>query len=209
MPTLNYPLLGRMISRNHEVAHDPGIDPHVLHYYDSRVAAPHAAFTLAEDGLRTAEGKLHLERGEYHVALTGFEPIYRAARGVVAAFDPNLTLPPALSQCPTDTDKCNAIRALAAVIDDHDETAAWAKDLANGDFGKRAPVVLEEADDVVKMQPVHQAAVTARAAAYGPAYEAFIAFKALVRAVHGPKSTYYRRLSVRRIAADANAEPAN
>jgi hypothetical protein len=120
---------------------------------------------------------------------------------------PHLVLPETLKSVRTDTDKMDAIESLQEVLEANG-AAGWAQDLLGGDFGRLAPDTIREIDEAIQVDASLAAARRARAQAFGPAHEAYLSFKRLVRAACGPTSRDYRRIHIRSMEAEEpSAEP--
>ena len=69
--------------------------------YDNVLKAPALAYLDAYAGVKAAENTYQEKLEASNVALDSFEPQFREARSVVAAFLPTLTLPATLKDQPT------------------------------------------------------------------------------------------------------------
>ena len=118
------------------------------------------------------------------------------------------SVPETLKSQPTYTDKKLAVERLLDAIDDHPD-APWAKTLLEGEFGKRAPLVIKEIDEATAADRNLMSARNERAKAYGPTYEAYLSFKRVVRSALGPASKEYRSIHIRSNGSieDDPAEP--
>ena len=72
----------------------------------------------------------------------------------------------------------------------------WADNLLKGPFGVQAPLVIKEIAESVEANKDLSKAREARAKAYGPAYEHYLAFKRVVREAYGPTSKEYKRIHI-------------
>ncbi|MEO7329873.1 MAG: hypothetical protein ABI193_14945 [Minicystis sp.] len=200
MATIDYARFTRVLNRCEEVAQEPGMKASVVLVYKEVLKGPSQAYLAADDGVTKAGSSFGKENKEALGALQALDGVYREARSVVAAFVTGIVLPDTLKTCRTDTDKVDAIEALVGIFDEH-TGEKWADTLSSGDFGTRALVTIKEIHEAIEANKGLSEARTARAAAYGPAYEAYLKLKRVVRNALGPASKQYKRIHFR----DANA----
>jgi hypothetical protein len=193
---IDYVRFVRVTTRCAEVGTDPGISSIVGLIYKETAEAPMKAFLEASTAVDNATSAFAKENKEALAALSKLDGPYRVARSAVVAVLPETVLPDTLKTQPTDTDKLIAIERLLDVIDDNVGTP-WANALLVGEFGQQAPKTVKELTEAIAANKTHAKAVTARAAAYGPAYEAYLPFKRVVRDALGPASKEYRRIHLR------------
>jgi hypothetical protein len=124
---------------------------------------------------------------------------------VAAAFVVGVVLPDTLKAQRTDTDQVDAIEDLVAIVDEH-AGEPWAEVIASGEFGQKAPQTIKEIHEAIEANKGLSEARTARAAAYGPAYEAYLKFKRVVRDALGPASKQYKRIHFRDASTSAKEE---
>lgn len=204
---IDYSSFDRVLTRAEEVAAEPDVKPSVKRVYEERTRESAMAFRATHAALRAAETASGKEGAEARVALLAIDAPYRLARAIAFSYVPTLQIPTTLKQQPTDTDKMNAIRALLRVLDERDETEAWAAEQLEGDFGRLAPDAIREIEEWIQANKDLQRARDARIAAAAPAYERFLAFKDVVRQAYGSKAIQYKRIHLRPGAAEAPAEP--
>ncbi len=191
---ISYSMLGRYLERSDELAGDAELPPLLKSFHAARLVAPTAAFRTAHVALVAAESAASKERGEVKKALESIAQPYRFVRALVTGHAPDFVLPEALGSLATDTDKKLALEALLHRID-ASAGEAWADELAQSEFAKRAPDVIREIEEDAAARTALSRAIETRAATFGPAYEAFMAFRAAVRAGCGPTSRLYRRIA--------------
>lgn len=207
MAALDYARLKRVLLRCDEIAKEPDANPIVLRVFTEVVQPTSNTFITAHDAIAAAESASAKERREAVEALRTFEPIFREARSVVLAYRRDAVVPGALSGKTTDTDRMGAIRDLVGIVDANN-SEGWAQDLSNGRFGQRAPNVIREVKESITATADLANAQLARAQAYGPAYEDYLAFKDVVRNAYGANSRQYRRIHVRANDAADDNDPA-
>jgi len=203
---IKYKLFGRLLLRADEVASQSGISAVVTRVHGDVLKGPATAFLTAEAALTTAISAQSKESGEAKAALAKIDKSYGVARAAAMAYQPHLVLPETLKSVPTDTDKMDAIETLLEVLEVH-ANEGWAKELLDGEFGKLAPEAVREIDEGMRADATLSAARSARSAAYGPAYDAYLSFKRVVRAACGPKSREYHRIHVRSVDGTEPEEP--
>ncbi|MDC0748924.1 hypothetical protein [Polyangium mundeleinium] len=196
MSGIDYKRFHRVLTRSEELGVAPDARQVVSRVYADVLKAAAAAFLGAHKSVVAGESAAGKEGTEAAAALESIDRPYREARAVALAYVPTLRVPDTLKRQPTDTDKMTAIEALLDAIDDH-VGSAWADDIVNGEFGKLAPQVVKEINESIDANKDLANAKQARAAAYGPAYEKYLAFKRVVRAAHGPASKEYKRIHLR------------
>lgn len=197
MAAIDYGRLDRTLARCEEVAGEPGAHAVIARVWSDVLKPAAKAFRDAHGEITEKESAQKKEAREARDALSALDRPYRSARATVLAFLPHMKLPETLKVQPTDTDKQIAIEGLLDVIDEHVGNAAWAADLAETEFGKLAPAALKELNEAIAADKDLAAAREARAAAFGPAYEKYLAFKRVVRETQGNKSKQYKRIHVR------------
>jgi hypothetical protein len=186
----------RVLLRCRELANDANVEPIVRTVYQDRLDAVATEFIAAHDALPEAESAYRRESQEASARLFAFDQPYREARAVYHAYYPEAVLPETLKRQTTDTDRKSAVLALLDRIDDHID-AGWAEALVAGPFGENASAIIAEIDEASAASAGLSAARERRARAYGPAYEAYLAFKNVVRHALGPTSREYRRIHLR------------
>ena len=210
MASINYKHFHRVLARSAEVAAEPGAPEAVKNVFAGVLAAPLATYRAAHEATTDEESKHALESKQARAALDALDQAFRVTRGVVLAFVPTMVVPETLRSQTTDTDQLLAIEALLDVLDDH-ASEPWAATELAGAFGVQAPIATKELSEAIASSKTLSAARTARAAAYGPAWEAYLAYKRVVRDAFGPQSRQYRRIHLRangRLAEDSEPPPA-
>lgn len=197
MATVSYAVFARLLDRCAEVAAELGSAGAVKAVFDDRLAAEARRFTDAHAAVYRAEKAREKDRAEASSALAALDRPYRATRSVVLAYDAHAAVPETLKDATTDTDEKHAIESLLHALDDHHDQPWAARELA-GVFATDAPAVLREIDESIASDKALSAARDARAAAFGVAYERYLAFKNVVRQALGAHSPQYRRIHVRR-----------
>jgi hypothetical protein len=206
MANIDYERFVRILSRCMELAADSKQPQIIGLVYKETTEAPVAAFLAADKAVTTATGAFAKEQHEALKALDDMDTPYRVARSAVLAVLPDTVLPDTLKKRPTDTDKLNAIEGLLDVVDDH-VGKGWADELLNGEFGQKAAQTVKELNEAIAANKDLGKVIAARATAYGPAYEAYLRFKRVVRDALGPSSKEYRRIHLRASpGAAANGE---
>lgn len=201
---VDQPRFVRLLGRCEELALDPNADRSVKRVYNDILADDSAAYLAAYQALGDAEKAAKKEGDEGVKALNDIGPPYLKARSVLEKYVKDVAIPEPLKSLPTDTDRKNAIGSLLRIIDDHDETNDWAKELMTSvpgeprAFGELAPEAIREITEWIAANVVLSKAVRKRAEAFGPAYEAYLDFKDVVRNTYGPKSIQYRRIHLRK-----------
>ncbi|MBI3183968.1 MAG: hypothetical protein HYZ28_17670 [Myxococcales bacterium] len=122
---------------------------------------------------------------------------YRVTRAVAFAYVNEISLPETLKAQPTDTDRLTAIQNMQDAIDTRAQTEAWAQKQVQGEFCTKAPNCIRELNEWIAANRALADARTERAKNFGPTAEKFVAFKNVVRQVHGPTSNQYHRIHVR------------
>ncbi len=196
MSNIDYDRFTRVATRCAELASDPAQPPIVGLLYKETADLRISTFLTAGKAVDVAMTAFAKENHEALQALTVLDAPYAVARSAVLAVFPQTVLPDTLKTLPTDTDKLNAIERLLDVIDDH-AGKPWADALLAGPFGQQAPKTIQEVQQAIEASKARSRAITDRAAAYGPAYEAYLAFKRVVRSACGPASREYRRIHLR------------
>jgi len=193
---IDYRRFDRVLARCEEVAAEPEIDGSVKRVFEGRLKAPAAGFRAAHQKVTATESSFAKENAEALAALSGLDQPFRGARGEVLAVVPTTVLPETLKAQPTDTDRLTAIEGLLDVLDDN-AGEDWSKALLSGPFGVGAQQAVKEITEAIAANKQLAAARTERATAYGPAYEAYLAFKRVVREALGPSSKQYQRIHIR------------
>ena len=202
MSIMDHDLLKRLLTRCEEVAVEAGMKSSVATVYDNVLKAPAQAYLDAYAGVKAAENTYQEKLEASNVALDSFEPQFREARSVVAAFLPTLTLPATLKEQPTDTDQLNAIEDLNKELAKH-SGKPWADQLMNGEYGAKAKVMAEALKELISANKARAKAREVRAAAFDPAYDPYLRFKRVVRDSLGETSKQYTRIhSTRRSTAE-------
>lgn len=196
MAAIDYGRLDRVLARCEEVANEPGVHAIVARVYKDVLKPAAKGFREAHAEIAAKESTHKKEVREAREALEALDRPYRSARATVLAYLPHKKLPETLKAQPTDTDKLIAIEGLLDVIDEQ-TGKGWADDLAETEFGKLASKAIKELNEAVTADKDLAAAREARAAAFGPAYEKYLAFKRVVRETLGNKSKQYKRIHVR------------
>jgi hypothetical protein len=198
----------RVLTRCGEIAEDAGTKEIVKTVYADRLAAVSKVYLDAHRAIASAESSFRKENREAVENLEGLDQPYSEARAVYLAYHKDAVLPETLKTQPTDTDRKNAISHLLDLIDDH-EGEKWADELLAGPFGQKAGPVIQEIDEATAAHTGLSEARSNRAKAFGPAYEAYLAFKNVVRNAHGRKSPQYRRIHIRQNGALGDEPPAS
>jgi hypothetical protein len=207
MSTIAYKKFDRLLTRCDDMGTAADAKLSVALVYKECLSGPAAAFRDAHAAIPAALTASRKEKAKTSALLDIFDGVYREARAVALAFEPALELPETLKSQPTDTDRANAIEALAKVFTDH-AGASWADALAKGDFGTLAPSVVEQLGKSAKADKLLADARATRSTAFNEAHTQFMAFKNVVRQAHGQTSLEYRRIHVRVISgADKTEEP--
>lgn len=193
MSNIDYARFHRLVTRCIEVAGEQGAPPVLVEVYNASIAQPLLQYLSASNAVVEAQSDLSKEGTEATAALEAFDGPYRVARSAAAAVVKTLKLPDTLKKQPTDTDKLTAIERLFALIQDR-AGQPWADALLAGEFGQRAPVVLQEVGESIEASKALHKAKADRAQAFEPAWQAYLGFKRLVRDAHGSASPQYRRI---------------
>jgi hypothetical protein len=202
---LDYARLQRVLTRSQELGEPADAHANLKLAWNDLLKAPATVYLAAYDKLIAAESAANKEGAEARKALAQFDQPYAAARAMVRGYLPNEVLPDTLKSLPTDTDRKNAIIHLRNVLEAQGDATPWAKAQLDGTFGANAADVIREVSEWIDANGDVADAVTARATAYGPAYEKYLAFKNIVRTTHGPSSHEYRRIHIRAGADDTAA----
>jgi hypothetical protein len=208
MPRIDFRRFDRLLARCQEIAADPGVRPNVALVFSKKLDAPLRAFRAAHADLPGAMSRVRKARATCAAALRGFEAVHREARGVIHSFAPHIVLPPTLKSLRTDTDQRLAIQAMRKLLAEH-AGEPWADALAQEVYEENALVVLQKLDQASAAATDLAGARAARVEAFRAAHTQFIAFKRVVRAVHGMHSHEYRSIHFRSVSrAKTNEEPA-
>ncbi|HEY8427785.1 MAG TPA: hypothetical protein VIL20_05400 [Sandaracinaceae bacterium] len=194
---IDYQRFDRVCARSEELANRADVHPSVKRVYTEKLAAKATRFRSSHKGLKNAETAAKKERREALAALEAIHPPYMQARSVAANYVTDLAIPVSLKSLSTETDKCDAIRDLLAILDTYDDEPGWASELVEGDFGRLAPEAIREVSEWIEANAALEKAVRERAEAYAEAYPAFLRFRDVVRTTYSPSSMHYRRLVVR------------
>ncbi len=200
MADIDYERMARILTRCAELAEIPGIKASIKSTYDGVLKPVAEAFLGAERAVLKAESAFAKENKEALEALALLDQPYREARSVVKAFVPTIKVPATLKTLKTDTDRLNAIEALLDIIDDY-VGAGWADEQLQGEFGKHAAQAVKEVGEAIAANRGLDEARKARSSAFGPAYDAYLRFKRVVRDAQGAKSKEYKRIHLRSPAA--------
>jgi hypothetical protein len=207
MAEMDYARMVRVLCRCTEIAEASNVKAIVKTTYDGVLKGPAETFLNADRAVTKAQSASAKEAKEAAVALETLDQPYREARSVVKAFIPTAKVPATLKQLPTDTDRLNAIDVLFEVVDDYQATT-WALELATGSFGQKVKPTITELQEAIAASKALADARTTRAAAFDPAYEAYMRFKRVVRDAFGAKSIEYKRIHLRGSPAkDVDAAP--
>jgi len=196
MAAIDYGRLDRVLARCEEIAGEPGAHAIVARVYKDVLKPAAKGFREAHAEIASKESAQKKEAREAREALEALDRPYRSARATVLAYLPHKKLPETLKAQPTDTDKLIAIEALLDVIDDQ-AGQGWADELAEAEFGKLAPKTIKELNEAVAADKELASAREARASAFAPAYEKYLAYKRVVRETLGNRSKQYKRIHVR------------
>lgn len=221
---LDYERFERILTRCEELGNDPTADRSIRRVFQDLLAAPAKVFLDAHAALEKAEAVAKKEGAEAVAALETIDPLYLKARAVADAYVKDSPIPRTLKSLRTDTDRKNALVEMLELLDEHDgddeagegggdDAGNWAKDLMTSEpgeppsFGELAPQVIQELVEWIAANLVVDEAEDARAKAYGPAYEAYLKFKNVVRNTYGKSSLRYRRIHVRKSGKLAVEDP--
>jgi hypothetical protein len=196
MAAIDYGRLDRVLARCEEIAGEPGAHAIVARVYKDVLKPAAKGFREAHAEIASKESAQKKEAREAREALEALDRPYRSARATVLAYLPHKKLPETLKAQPTDPDKLIAIEALLDVIDEQ-AGQGWADELAAAEFGKLAPKTIKELNEAVAADKELASAREARASAFAPAYEKYLAYKRVVRETLGNKSKQYKRIHVR------------
>ncbi len=203
---MSYAMLARYLERADEISRLPGLPAPILRLHGERLAPVASAFRAATAALVEAEASAAKERREAGSAIARIVAPYKLARSIVRAREKSLSLPKTLEALPTDTDRKIAIAELLSRIE-RSKGEAWADELLADEFARLAPEAIREVDESVHASSARKRAVDARAAAFGPAYEELLGFKAAVLAGMGSASPAYQRLLLRGRAGGEEEAP--
>jgi hypothetical protein len=196
MSTIDHARFTRALNRCGEIAAEPGMKASVVLVYKGVLMPASQLYLAANDQVKKAESSFGKENKEALDALEALDGLYRETRSVAAAFVVGVVLPDTLKAQRTDTDQVDAIEDLVAIVDEH-AGEAWADTITGGDFGQKAPQTIKEIHEAIEANKGLSEARAARAAAYGPAYEAYLKFKRVVRDALGAASKQYKRIHFR------------
>lgn len=196
MAAMEYTKMARMLTRCAEIAESPSAKLLVKTTYVGVLESPALAFLNAQRNVINMESGFAKEAREAAAALEALDQPYRETRSVVLAFVPTINVPMTLKQLPTDTDRINAIETLFDLVDAHKSTT-WGIDLASGAFVQKSAASTKELEEAIEANKQLGDARKIRAAAFDPAYEAYMRFKRVVRDVYGATSVEYKRIHLR------------
>jgi hypothetical protein len=205
MADLDYGRLSRVLTRCNELAAAEDTHISVRLAWTDLLQSPAEAYQARHHALVAAESGAAKEGAEAKRALVTIDPLYGLARSVVQAYLPEQKVPDPLKSLTTDTDKKAAITALLDILDDHPDEP-WAAVHLDGEFARLAPETERELDEWIGSSSALAKAKLERAAAYGPAWEQYLAYKNIVRRAYGAKSKQYRRIHVRFTENEATAD---
>jgi len=194
--TIAYDRFARVVTRCIEIANETDANPVVVGVFKETFEKPATAYIATDTAISTAMTDFAKENREALAALAGLDGPYRMARAAISAVLPGTDLPDTLRTLPSDTDQLNAIKRMVDVIDDH-VGKPWADALLTGEFGTKATTTINELEESIAANKGLSKAKSDRAAAYGPTYELYLAFKRVVRNAYGPGSKQYRRIHLR------------
>ncbi len=206
---IDYERFDRLLDRSAELAAREDVDPSVKRVYDDKLAADATTYRASHDGLKNAEVVAKKEHGEELQALEDVDQPYLKARTVTKIYVKDLAVPETLKSLSTDTDKRDALRSLLEILDANDDSPGWAADLTSGDFGRLAPIAIQQITEWITADGNLETAVHARQEAYAKAYERFLEFRDVVRATYTSSSIHYRRLLVRSSGTLAVEDPSS
>jgi hypothetical protein len=193
---MEYAKMARMLTRCAEIADSATVKPLVRTTYLGMLEAPALSYLNAQHDVIKVESAQAKEANEAANALEALDQPYRETRSVVKAFVPTINVPMTLKQLPTDTDRLNAIGSLLDIVNDY-KTTPWGMDLANGSFAQNAAAATKEFEEAIAANKKLGEARMNRAAAFDPAYAAYLRFKQVVRDAYGPTSVEYKRIHLR------------
>jgi len=197
MSAIDFGRLDRVLVRCEEVASEPGIHAIVPCVYNDVLKSAAKVFRDAHTEVSEKESSQRKEAREAREALDALDRPYRSARATVLAYMPDKRLPETLKSQPTDTDKLIAIEGLLDAIEEHAGKVGWADNIVQTEFGTLAPKTVMEVKEAIAADKGLAAAREARAAAFGPAYDKYLAYKRVVRETLGDKSKQYKRIHIR------------
>lgn len=201
MADINYALFPRYLWRSEEIALEPGMSAGVVSVYNDILKPKAEPYLVLHAGVVDAESQWAKENREAITAVRELTEPYRTACAILAAYEPDLVLPPQLAQLKTDVEKIHAIQELIDKVDDH-AGQPWADEILAGPLGTKGADVVREIQEAIAASKSLSKAREDRANAYGPTYDAFLRFKRVVRSALGPSSKQYRRIHGRAAARD-------
>jgi hypothetical protein len=208
MAAIDFGRMERVLTRCGELAQQHDTATSVKTVYADKLEPEAKEYLEANRALPRAESSLKKENREAVEHLELIDQPYREARSVYLAYFEDAPVPDTLKTLPTLTDRKNAIEFLLDLIDDH-EGETWADEILAGPFGDKASKVVQEIDEATTANTDLSAARKRRAEAFGRAYDAYLAFKNVVRNAHGSKSPQYRRIHLRSKGTFADEAPAS
>lgn len=195
--SMDQPRFFRVVDRATKMAGRAKVNPVVKAVYDDKLA-PHATrYVAAYRALEDVEAVRRKEKGEALAILEEIDQPYREARTALNSYVDDVAVPMSLKSRRTATDKSTAIEGVHALIERHKEAHAWARAIAEGAFGRLAPIAIREIDEWIVADEAHEEARRERADAYKAAYPMFLIVREQVGASYGTNSIHYRRLVVR------------
>lgn len=202
---INFTRFNRLASRCKETATKAGVAPVLAAVYQNTSGPPLQGFMTATAAVASAEERYAQATRDTERVLAEMDPLFRSARSALVAVHPTAKVPDTLKSQPTDTDKRDALQGLYDKVHDH-QGQPWADSLLQSDFGQKAAPAVAQLDEQIAASKALQEAKAARAIAFGPAWEAFLGFKRLVRDTCGASSHDYRRLCIIRGASGEEEE---
>lgn len=194
-------VFARLCKRCREIMMEAGAPQVFVDIYQSASGQPLQQYSDLTKEVKRARSRANRATKAKDRALGEMDSLFLSARAAVVAVDPGRELPATLKRAPTDTDKREAVEELVEALADH-AGEAWADNMAQGAFGQKAPATIQAIDDYIAALNALQKAKAARKAAFASAWEAFLAYKGLVRSTLGAASRQYQRLRLRNAASD-------
>jgi hypothetical protein len=193
---MDYQRFTRMLLRSEEIATEPKVKSSVAAVY-TKVLVPVAPPYLSADAA-VAGGLAFLDaksRGAF-TALAALTQPYAEARDVVTTLVAGVALPETLPAQPTDTDQIKAVFDLLTVLETN-KAESWAADLLAGPLGQTGASTVQNVKACIDAAKDLDKARKDRQAAYPAAWEAFLAFKKVVRSAYERTSKQYQRINPR------------
>lgn len=205
MAAVDYARFHRLAGRAQEVRDAPGAPVLIVAVYQRSAATPLARFTTAHAGVDDATTRLNHANGEIAKNIEAMKRHSNTALAAIAAVLPETKLPGPLSTQATDTDRRQMLQRVFTILTPF-AGEDWADELLQGEFGTLGTQFIGYLNDAIQAANDLQAARAERAAAFEPAWQAFIAFRRLVRSKYGVAARQHRRLQVRKVDADEEDE---